>query len=942
MNSNLNNTALTPQAQKAAAFNFIGSHTLKAAQVSKLREGNAPHHRRDATSALTTSSAQSDTLQISQEQQIRTIDNENALALMPEIAWACRVLVSSILSPKDMTKRDLLYTMDLDWISPSVKTYILEEIKNEMNTVYDYANSLYPIFADALFSKGSHPRLVLPEAAVDAVINRGEQLTLESLNSIFDDASGKLKRRGYFGEFPKAAGTRAIINMESFEKANNLNSDGPSDESVYVAVTGEDGKNTYEPHEFLSITDNVDALKLPFYLEAIAAAKRAEMAQRPTADFGDFEFDLDVPNAEPKNEAQAVMESFTKSPDRSKNAKLTEREFRSAVYKSAPGNMVTHLRIPGRGELTRRSVGRPLVLSPPPEAVIVISKPGNPREHLGYSCLIDDQGQFLSMYGSEQLIGRAQTMFNAMNTSNAQGRDSQASSVISKAARNLTGGNNVTTFREGGKIMEELMEGNIIPRLMNGAFPSGAEMTASSDLYMLMWARTLCSMRTRMVFIPAELMTYFAFDYHHNGMGKSLLDTNKTLISIRAGLLLTRMTGEIRNSIPLTKVTMKIDETDSDWEKTWAEGYDAISKTRQPQYPLSTLAVNDIMDWVNRAGMIFAFEGHPRMPDTGFDFEKFTHENPLPDQEFYDSLGKQLYMGFGIPPELMDSTYDPEFAIAVASRNIMFTQTILEYQKIASGLMTEDHHRLLLSDGVMVNKVVGLVKAKWGDILSRIPDEDRLRLKENPKRFATDLVEQIILAIRVGLPSPDGTTLENQAEQVSQFESMLDSLLKYFVSSDVISSDIAPEVAQKIGSMEGTVKAAIMRKWLADKNIMPELFEIASVDNEGKPAFDLLNLTEDHTRGLAANFMSFAKSLIPIDVAVGKDSETMKLGDENTGSGGFSSGGGDMGGGDGGGGGMDSMGLDMPDFDLDMPSDDSAPTDDAGGEGDASAQAPEA
>lgn len=910
MNPNLKNTSLTPQAMRAQAFGYIGSHTLKAAQVSKLREGNAQHHRRDAQSALMTASVQSDTMQISQEQQLRTIDNENALALMPEIAWACRVLVSSILSPKDMTKRELVYTMDLDWISPSVKSYILEEIKQEMESTYDYANSLYPIFADCLFAKGSHPRLVMPEAAVDAVINRGETLTMESLGGVFDRPTGKLKRRGYFGDFPKAGPEREVINMESFERANGFAPTKCPDEAFYCPVRDKDGNITsYETEDMLSVTDNFEAIKLPHYLDAIAAAKRAEALDLPEADFGDFDFTAGL--------EEETNESFTQTPTKAKHSGLNEREFRAATYKSAPNNMITHLRIPGRGELKRRSVGRPLVMSPPSEAIITVTKPGNPREHLGYIGLLDDYGHFLSMYGSEQLISRAQTMFNAQSTANSQGRESASSSVISKAARNLAGTNNVTTFREGAKLMEELMESNIVPRLMNGAFPTGAEIADSGDLYLLMWSRVLCSMRTRMVFIPAEMMTYFAFDYHHNGMGKSLLDTNKTLISIRAGLLLTRMTGEIRNSIPLTKVTMKIDEQDADWEKTWAEGYDAISKTRQPQYPLSTLAVNDIMDWVNRAGMIFAFEGHPRMPDTSFDFEKFTHENPLPDQDFYENLGKQLYMGFGIPPELMDSTYDPEFAIAVASRNIMFTQTILEYQKLASGLMTADHHRLILSDGVMVNKVVGLVKAKWGDILTRLPDEDRLRLKENPKKFATDLVERIVLAIRVGLPTPDGTTLENQLEQIQQLDSIAEATMRFFASEEVVASDIAPELSQKIGAMGPTIKAAWMRKMMADRNLVPEMFELSAVDNEGKASFELLQMTEDYTRGLAANLMSFAKAMIPIDTAVGKDAETMKLGDENSGMGGGFSGGGDSGGGDGGGdGGMDDFGLSMPDFDA--------------------------
>lgn len=920
MNQTLNNVTLTPAAQRVQAFSHVGSRTLVAAQVSKLREGNAHHHRQDARNVLTTSTSQADMLQISQEQQIRTIDNENALALMPEIVWACRVLVSSILSPKDMTKRELVYAIDLDWLSPSVKSVILEEIKKEMVSVYDYSNSLYDIFSDSLFSKGSHPRLILPEAAVDRIINSGETLTMESLSSVFDTGTGHLKRRGYFGKLNLETHTAAeVINMESFHKASGIKKDESPDEAFFVPVKQEDGTVKYEPDEMITLTDNFDAIKMPFYLEAVASERRKELAERPAADFGDFDFAL--PD-------EATLEAFNNPPERSKHSNLTEKEFRNTVYKGAPNNLVTHLRIPGRGEQIRRSVGRPLVLSLPPESVVPICVPGDRRRQLGFLLLIDENGHPITLYSSEQLIGRAQTMFNNMNTANSMGKDASSSMLISKAARNLTGGNSITTFREASKIFEQLVEKNVIPRLMKGAYPGGAELADSGDLFTLMLSRTLCSMRTRLVFVPAEMLTYFAFDYHNNGMGKSLLDSNKILISARAGLLLTRMTSEMRNSIPLTKVMMKIDERDPDWEKTWAETQDAISKTRQPQYPLSTLAVNDIMDWIHRAGFFFGFEGHPRIPDTSFNFEKVNHDIPLPNQEFYDSLGKQLYMGFGIPPELMDSSYDPEFAIAVASRNIMFTQTILEYQKIAAGLITEDHHRLILADGVIMNKIVGMVKSKWGEISLRLPEEQKNLLKTNPKKFALDLVETIVNAIVVSLPSPDATTLENQTEQFRKFEDAVTAAMPYCFSEEVISADIAPELSQKMATMAPSIKAALMRKWMADENFLPQIFEFAAIDEEGKGMFNLLDSTEDWTRGLAPNIMGFAKAITPVEAAVQKDSETLKLGNE--GSSGFSGGGGSGGDSSGGsGGGGDDFGLDM-DFSIpEMPEENANPDDDS-------------
>lgn len=856
---------------------------------------------------------------MSSEQQLRIIDNENAMQLMPEIEWAARVMVSSILSPKDMTKRELNYSINIPWIPASVRSILVDEIKREMDQVYGYAESLYTIFKDALFTKGAHPRLVLPEAAVDRIINSGEVLTLESMNRhmapMFSDKEGtRLNGRGYFGDLENEG--RREVTMESLRKFHTSNATPADRGFVFKAYSTNEGykENTGDLIDVvlsgITLTDNYDAIKLPMYREAMAEAKRAELSGRPEMDVG-LGFGVEAPAAQQTNEA------FVDPKMRAKNSGLDQKEFRNAVYKAAPNNMVTHLRVPGRSELSRRSVGRPLVTSFPSEAVIPIHVPGDVRRKIGFILLYDDAGHPITLAGADQLMKRAQTEFNAINSTNATGKDSMGSMIISKAARNLTGGTRVTQFRDLSKIFEQLVEDNLIPRLMNGAYPGGAALADAGDLYTLMLARTLCSMRTRMVFIPAEMMTYFAFDYHDNGMGKSLLDANKMLIAFRAGLLVTRMNGEMRNSIPLTKVRLKIDEDDVDFEKTWEEATHAISLTRQPQYPLSTLAINDIMDWTQRAGYLFTFEGHPRMPDTSFEFEKLSHQNPLPDPEFYDSLGKQLYLGFGIPPEIMNMMDRDEFATAIASRHIMFTQTILEFQKIASGLMTDDHHRLILSDGTMLNTIVGLVRENWGAISANLPEEDQRLFRENPRRFSLQLVERIVTAISVTLPSPDTTTLANQRQDFDDFASFVEEGMKYVAGEGVVSADMAPELAQKIPSMAPMAKAAIMRDYMARHGILPELLKISAVDDEGRAAFDLLKLTEDHVKGLAVNLMSTAKSLVPMDQAAVQDTEKLNLGSE----------GGDIsmstgGGGGGGGFGGDDLGIGGLDMDFSLPEED--------------------
>lgn len=909
MSSNLKTYRPSPTSQRAKAFDIIGNNTEIAAIVSKAREGSAHHHNRNAASLMKSSTSQSDIRSMSTEQQLRIIDNENAMQLMPEIEWAARVLVSSILSPKDMTKRELIYQLDLPWVPPTAKQAILDEIKREMEQVYGYSDSLYPIFKDALFTKGSHPRLVLPEAAVDKIINSGEVLTLEalteSIGSSFDGTNTQLKSRGYLGNLDIDKTRDYRVTMESFNKAHNFGKSTSTNESLvitrykdYQAFEANTQEFEHVTLEHVSLTDNWDAIKLPAYLDAFMEAKRAEMSERPT---------VDVVFGAPANNTEPTQESFNKPIKRAKHSDLTVDEFRNAIYKSAPNNIVTHMRVPGRSELKRRSVGRPLVQSFPSEAVIPIHVPGDVRRKIGFILLYGETGHPITIAGAEQTMLRAQAQFNAMNTENALGQGSMGSMIISKAARNLTGGTKVTQFRDLPKIFEQVLEDNLIPRLMNGAYPGGAAMGDMGDISSLMVARILCSMHTRFVFVPAEMMTYFAFDYHDNGMGKSLLDANKMLIAMRSGLLLTRITGEMRNSIPLTKVNLKIDELDSDWEKTVEQAYFAISQTRQPQYPLSTLAVNDIMDWIHRAGFLMTFEGNPRMPTTSFDFEKTNHQNILPDPEFYKDLGKQLYLGFGIPPEVMGMMDQEEFATSLTNRNIMFTQTVLEFQKIASGLITDDHQRLILSDGKILNCIVSAVAAHWGSISSKLPQEDKQLFEKNPKRFSVDLVERIISALSVRLPSPDTTTLASQSTALDDYIMLLDKALPHIVGENVISADLAPEIASKLGAIMETAKSALIREFMANGNILPELFRLSSLDEEGKPDFDLLEKTESYSTGLIANVMRLAKAIAPAEQAVAKDAEKMNLGNE--GGGGF--GGSSFSDPGSGGGADDGLGLDL-------------------------------
>lgn len=219
-------------------------------------------------------------------------------------------------------------------------------------------------------------------------------------------------------------------------------------------------------------------------------------------------------------------------------------------------------------QTTRENLDEPIFINYPVEAVIPIFKPGSPSEHVGYLALHDEEGNPLSKAKPVNYYRELANGYNSRMTVNTM-----ASSLIQQGKTMFEGFSNkldeARQLEMLSRIHSNAIIKDILDRLKNGLYGKNLDVGDSAEVSRIMFYRALRGQRTRVLFVPKEVMSYMAFDYDNRGFGISLLDNMKVLISLRIQFMLAQLRAGIMNSIPETLVTLRIDEKDPDPRKTF-------------------------------------------------------------------------------------------------------------------------------------------------------------------------------------------------------------------------------------------------------------------------------------------------------------------------------------------------------------------------------------
>ena len=505
-------------------------------------------------------------------------------------------------------------------------------------------------------------------------------------------------------------------------------------------------------------------------------------------------------------------------------------------------------------ETSRENLDKPLVMKIQPESIIPVHVKNDPSKHLGYFIVVDEQGTPVS---GTAIPGTLENYMQDMVVNSK-------SAMIKKAKDALYGITKKDPKLENiAEIYNTIVDNMITKKLESGIYSGIAEVRENADVYRTMFMRSLESKKTKLLFLPKELVSYIAFDYRENGTGKSMLEKVAVLFSMRAVLLFSKMMANIKNSVSVTNVSATLDEDDNDPEQTKEIIISEAIKSRQAMLPLGATNVHDLVDWSHKVGYRFNIN-HPDLPNIEIDSSEEAASNVVPDDQLDEDIQEWIIMSFGLTADMVKAGYDPEFASTFLAKNLLLSKRVIGIQTLYNPKITDYVRKLLMNDPIIKGKLAVLFMGNIKPIKSAIKktvtvDDDITKILKKEDALIEYIVNKYVSGITVKLPKPEVTEYTADKDAFSDRKDMIEDYIDVIFSSDALPSDLLGDIADDIDNIKVVFKTMLLKKWANENGYLPEVSDFLSFDEDGKPIINLLEEYSNYSEAIAKVVLPFIK-----------------------------------------------------------------------------------
>ena len=507
-------------------------------------------------------------------------------------------------------------------------------------------------------------------------------------------------------------------------------------------------------------------------------------------------------------------------------------------------NTSTVVKVKTNDQGYRTSLGDPLVLHLPSESVIPVYVPGNPREHIGYFVLIDENGNPVSKDSNPDY-------FREMGLLTQNNRKCLSSHLLDRSKALFKGYDNDAVIQRqrydhASRVYGEIIEQDLISRLRNGIYGKAVQIGGSEEIYRIMFSRSLAQQYTQILFLPKELVTYMAFRFDENGMGESLLDRMKIVNSMAITLQLANTRAAVMNSIPRTKVTVKLDEDDPDPEgrrDAIVNEYLLLRSVGNNSMPIGVLNPLDINTWATQANVEFQFSGALSMPDIEIDQTEFSSQVPKVDTELEEDMRKRRIMGQGMSPETVDASQSPNFATSVIQESLLFARRTLQYQELFTPLITDHIRKVTMASPSLLDTIANIVYDNLDEIIKYLLPDRQSYNKDEVN--IENIVKAFVSQLEIELPKPDGLSLTRKKEAYTEYKDAITDAIEHYISSQIVPSEILGELGENADAVKQILISYYCRKWMVENDYLAELNDLVTLDEFDNPVFDVYEMSAD-------------------------------------------------------------------------------------------------
>lgn len=825
--------------QSIPAIQLVRNNPIIASTISKLHQDhtNQTNKYDQVGNKKLSYPNHSNIIEISRDVAQKRKDNENVLELFPELKLAGDILISSIIAPKDMTTTELNINLPSNLKVSPISNVIQPIIEEYLVNEYKIYKEVPELIKKVLMVSGSYPIVVIPENSVDDLINGKVDISFESLKP-FMSKDGLFHSLGILGPSTVNTNHKTQYSMESIFNEDLYKKHTTIDPLVKIEY-----KKSIESMD-VYVTDNISVLKLPRILKT----KR----------------DNQIRSILSRTNRHNVLKYGMEDRDT-----LTDRQLTSLIYKNKNTTNNYIRKVKTNNEISRETIGAPLIMKLPSESVIPVYQPGNSSHHIGYFIALDSEGNPLS-YNSEYTAFKDMQFKQAMTTN-------MNSSLIQKTANQFNTPCENVTFDNITKVYTEIIEADLLSRLRNGITGNNVSIAKPEEIFRIMTARKLSKERTQLLFVPIELLTYFAIDFRENGTGKSLLDDMMVLNSLRAVTMFANINRNIINSIGRTEVEINIDEKDPQPRKTLEIAMHEVLATKQNNSLPATFSPVDIMSYIQTAAIQFKLGEIPGLPSTNINFSEVSTSYEKPDTDLEEKLKERQIMGIGVPVEMVDNASGVDFATTATNNNILLSKRVIQYQEKFEPLITENARKCIINHGTILHRIKEAISnnlSKLTDIVNADPIFSEYQ--NNKEALVHLLALEAVSNFEITFSKPDITKIENLNDAFDIYLSAIEKGIEAYFSTDILSSAFVGELAsERVDEIKNMIKAQLLRKWMIDNNMLNELADMVTIDEDGNYEFNIVETQRQHTNTVIKLIRDLMKKTTP--VAKASDADLTKI-----------------------------------------------------------------
>lgn len=745
-------------------------------------------------------------------------DAHGAIELLPDLALVIQTAVATTLSPIDLTKVDITFNVHQN--SPETLSSTLNKYFNNKDN-FDLSTEASKILSESKYYYGAYITIFIQPNMINKIINLNTKIRKDSIQpSYYDKVPGLpiVNNNGDLINQEKVKLTDKKSN-ESFSISNEDIINGKCNIGLIkngkkeFEIVGNESINTLEyfsshkEESKLLLNEGLDLKGLnsinlsqieltdnPFIL-AKSYANEYLVEQKTSSILSSLGFEGYDDNLSTKIKSKRTNSNGFKLDENKDNIYLNRET------ETIPTQNFTNIDITEEEKIQFN----PILLKGNPESVIPIIKPGKPDEHIGYFIILDENGHQLSCT-----------------------KDSNYFKTLTQKLKEkiLNTGNNSMFFQSPTFKLEdqiafkplidkylEQFEEKLSNVIKDSLMLSELKIDFPEELFTVMLTRQLTNQKTRVLYLPKDLVSYIAFNFNDNGIGVSLLEKTKLYTSLRAILLFASIIAGINNSIPAKKMSIKLDEDDIAPRERIEDIMEIYAKLQSGTLQIGTLQPYDLIESLQKASISVEIEGGEQFPNTKVEMLELPKTQTKPDQELMEYLKHAQYAGLEETPEVVDSTYEGEFAISIVNRNLLRARRFLDAQIAFTSKkhgLSEFVQKYILAGGTLFKEIK--------DLYDSLPAKDKEEMS----------FKDMINSIEVKLPAPDLSIVNARAAALEDFNKLAEQVISAYISEDMIGDLLKGEEIQTsaIDAIKLAVLKKLQREFIKANNILPELEDL--------------------------------------------------------------------------------------------------------------------